>query len=265
MGYTICYDTLVKKAKKKKFKSNAEPGQEDIELNKAIEAEKKKYDDESEQIYEREANIIEKKYKSEKTKIDTMAPIKEAEYKMDRFNSTDAAKYGDDNIKTSFSKEMNKLLQNDEYQKELENARGEQKLKEQNNEKTKKEKESESNVNNSKAKRKEKTEKIKESSSTNNDLVAYAGTIGKDVDKSLDELQSLYDSSLRTYEETVLGQAKENGEKTAEDMIKSYNDAIKKSAKDTFNTTMKNKVKAQITADVAIQKAKLKLSALLGL
>ena len=41
MGYTICYDTLVKKAKKKKFKSNVEPGQEDTELNKAVKDEKK--------------------------------------------------------------------------------------------------------------------------------------------------------------------------------------------------------------------------------
>jgi len=273
MGSTKCYDILVKQAKNKKIKSNAEPGQEDPEYQSQVDSEIDKYKKEADKIYKAEKAIIEAKFKVNKAKVDVTAPVKQAQATKDRFNSTDAEKYGEDNIKTTVQRELSKLMEgDDEYQAKLEEERVKQKEKKDKKEQEKKQKEQEKKEKKSekqrekKQKEQEKKEKKrKEKGQPSEDLIQKASELGKSTDKDIDELSAQYDKSLKEYEELVYGQAIENGEKAGAKLVGEYNKKIKDTAQKTFNKNKDKLAKAQVKKEQAKQSAILKLGALLGL
>ena len=273
MGSTKCYDILIKQAKKKKIKINAGPGEVDPEYQSQVDTEIKAYQTQADTIYKAEKTIIEAKFKANKAKVDVTAPIKQAQATKDRFNSTDAEKYGEENIKTSVQKELSKLMEGDDaYQTKLEEER--EKIKKKKDAKAqaalkklqeKKEKKSEE-LRKKKEKAREKIEKKKrEKGVPSQDLIQKASEIGKSTDKDIDEISAQYDKSLKEYEDLVYGQAIENGEKEGAKLVGEYNNKIRDTAQKTFNKNKDKLAKAQVMKEQAKQSAILKLGALLGL
>lgn len=272
MGTTICYDILINEAKMTKLKSKAEPGQEDKELQDKVEKYKERYQNQADQIYNVQEAKISAESTARKLSIDAMSVVKEAEYTLERFNSTDTEKYSEDEIKTSLSKELKKLMAGDEYQEELRKKREEQKKKDDEKQKakkanqiTEKKKAAAEKLKKKQEERKKRDEKRKKENNARIDLISAASEIGKSTDKAIDELKASVNKSLDEYEESVNFKAKENGEAKGAKMVEAYNKPIRQSARTIFDNNKKTIAKAQIKLDAAKQKAKLKLGALLGL
>ena len=75
MGSTKCYDILIVQAKNKKLKSKTEPPEIDQELQSKINAERKKYESQANNIYGLECSIIDAKYKAKTLAVDAKKEI----------------------------------------------------------------------------------------------------------------------------------------------------------------------------------------------
>lgn len=275
MGSTTCYDILIKQAKNKKIKSNAEPGQEDPEFDEKVEKEKEKYQKQADTIYDVETAKIKAQMAAKKAALAASEPVKTSEYMMERFNSNDIDKYGEDGIKTTMQREMQKLSQGiDEMEAESDRKIEELKQKLDKEAKAKREKklaEKEKKLKEKREKKKQKEEEKKNSLDKNKitkksspDLINEASKIGKETDQDIDMFTADQEALLEEYEKAIEKQAKENGESKGAKMVSEYNKAIEKAAKIQYELIQKNLAKAKITAKQVAQSAKLKLFAMIG-
>lgn len=268
MGSTTCYDILIKQAKNKKIKSNAEPGQEDPEFDEKVEKEKEKYQKQADTIYDVETAKIKTQMAAKKAALAASEPIKTSEYMMERFNSNDIDKYGEDGIKTTMQREMQKLSQGiDEMEAESDRKIEELKQKLDKEAKAKREKklaEKEKKLKEKREKKKQKEEEKKITKKSSPDLINEASKIGKETDQDIDMFAADQEALLEEYEKTIEKQAKENGESEGAKMVTNYNKAIEKAAKIQYELIQKNLAKAKITAKQVAQSAKLKLFAMIG-
>ena len=287
MSTTVCYDILVKEAKLTKIKSNAEPGQEDPEYDAKVASITKKFNSQAETIYNTNSAKIKAEYKAKKLAIGASKFVKETEYMMARYNSTDVSKYGEDGIKTTMQRELQKLSQGlDQFQEESEKRIEEQKQQqdEQNQQEAEKESVEEETKSTNKFKEflnksKEKFEKTSDSVNnkvdniknkinsykTSPDLVNEASSIGKATDQALDSLIATEEANLTNYATLIDNQARENGERKGIKMVSAYNKAIEKAAKAQHELIQKNLAKAKIKAKQVAQSAKLKIFAKIGI
>lgn len=260
-----CRDTLVAQAKSKLIKSNVDPGQYDSEYQTQVESELAKYKSQANKIFEAEKNILSAKFKADKQKIDITMPGKELEAKLIRFESTDAEKYGENNIKTTVQKELQKLMDGAEAtQENLKESREEA-------QKSKDKKETNDIVKNQNKQIEETEERNNaddekgEQKAPSQDLIDQASSIGNSIDKKLKNYKDMYNSMLKEYREVKYGQAIENGEKKGAQLVGEYNEKIRNTAKKIYESNKDKIVQAQIIVDKTKQTATLKLGALLGL
>lgn len=273
MGSTKSYDTLIELAKNKKLKSNAEPGQEDSEFQQEVDTEIESYKAQADAIYDAERGVLKANFKANKALADANKPLKEAQAELDRFNSTDVEKYGEDNIKTTVQKELQKLmegiegytekLEQDLLKKKEQSDIQEQEIKQV--EQNRKEQKSEQQRENKKQKQEAREAAKKANGIPSQDIIQKASELGKSADKDIDELADQYNKSLKEYEDLVYGQAIQNGETKGAKLVGKYNKTIKDTAKNIFDKNKDKLAKAQIAVEQVKQTAILKLGALFGL
>ena len=273
MGSTKCYDILIIQAKNKKLKSNTEPPEIDQELQSKVDEEKAKYESQADMIYDAECAIIDAKYEAKILAIDAKKELWKTQYTLERFNSTDEETYSETGIKTTFQKELEKLMNNDEeFQQKLEEKREEAKKKRQEEAEKKAKKQKEKEASEAKKKREEKKKQRQEKKAKEkerqailkNDLIAAASEIGKGTDKDIDDYEEKQSEAYKSYEQVIEGYAKAYGEEMGANMVQKYNSIITDSAKAAFEKNKDTIAKAQVKVEQAKQTALLKIMGKVG-
>lgn len=215
-----------------------------------------------------EMEKIKGKYEVKTAALPATLKIKIAKYRLDRFNSTDSEKYGEDNIKLN----LNSLIEKHMKAAEITNDQNEQKQDDQ----TIKKAESESQKRVAKGKKKfeqhtEAATNLNDTANKNlkneapNDFLLRSRTLAQQAETDLNQFENELKDQYDKEAEKIDSKAKEIGEPLGAKDVEKFNRILDKAAKKIVYIKRKIIMKLEILKNKLIQTAKLKIMALLGL
>ena len=265
---TICQDTVRKLAEKQNIVATTEPGVQDTERQEKIDKLKKEFNTVAKGICIAQKAIIKAKYKAKRAEISASLPIKKEQFKKERFESTDETMYEKSELRMTFSQIMDELMQGDDnWDQKVKEEREKLNEEEEKKELAQNESEAAKKLDESQKKFEEKQKEIEEKLNNKNvidinEIIAQtAGSYDKEIDKEADECYK----NLNAHLEKINQKAKTYGDKKGAELVKKYNEKLRKQAKKQFEKNKDNLAKAQAVSNEAKQSAILKIGALLGL
>lgn len=270
-GCKVCFNVLTAYAKTKKDKVKYEPGQEAEAEKKIKELDEKHQDDfrkKAEVIYKGATAKVDILDKKKRVEVKLSKPKLKLKYRQERFNSEDAEKYGENNIKTNLDKELKWWEDNDEDRDAKKEEKDDKKREKKEEEKiakreakaAKKKKEKEKQ-----AQKKSELSKKRISKTMKGATMQIAATIGKEYDKKVDDYQESVNAEFREFKKEIEDDCKQWGEEKGAKDVEKYNKNMRKAAKKIYEKKKKLMTKANVKKKSLLQKAKLKLGAMLGL
>lgn len=191
-----------------------------------------------------------------------------AEFRLERFNSDNVEKYGEEFVKTTLSKELQKLATSAEAEQEKKEVKAEEEQEkkdadvvEKGDAEAKKKKEKKKKNQNTKSEKNKKQRK----KAMRGDAKTIAISVGKQLDADIDNYQNVVSEEYTKFEEQIMNTCRQRGEQLGKNDVEKYNKVIRAAAKKTYEVKEKTIKQAEIKAKALVQKAKLKLGAMLGL
>ena len=270
MKSKICYSFITEYLKTKNLKVKRNPadnGAGDADMQAKLKEYSEDFKSKCEQISKTKIAEIEAKYNGMLAALSAKKDIWIQQARLDRFNSDDVNQYGEGGIKITMSQALNlantPLEKTQEKNEKAADEKAENDLNKNINDNINISKQS------AKSKQQEYDQKSKEQLEKINknikDIEEAARQIANKYDKNIDEFEADQLKKYMNAESAARKGAQSIGEpRGAEDVIK-YNEALLKAAQKIVKDQQKAKTKAEIVKKSLVQKAKLKLGALLGL
>lgn len=266
----ICYSFITEYLKTKNLKVKRNPadnGAGDADMQAKLQEYAEDFNSKCEQISKAKIAEIEAKYDAMLAALPAKKDLWIQQARLDRFNSDDVNKYKESGIKITMSQALNlanTLLEKiQEKNEKIADEKVENNLTKNINDNINISKQS------AKSKQQEYAQKSKEQLEKINknikDIEEAARQIANKYDKNIDEFEA---DQLKKYiiaESTAREWAQSIGEPRGAEDVAKYNEALMKVAQKIVKDQQKAKTKAEIVKKSLIQKAKLKLGALLGL
>lgn len=260
----VILDTVMKAAEEK-YKIMITFGKED---SIDVDAEIDKLDALAKKMEKAEMTAIELLYDTKTQALPLSVPARILKYRTERFMSDDTEQFGETGVRLSFNnilaqsqKDMNKYIE-----EELEKHEKKLQEKAEKNSKSRIQKEkSEEEVRKNEVEKRDEEAKAKLAKEHKDDLLLRAHSIAKMAEHNVENFTNSKKAAYEEEEAKVDADAKLSGYTLGAQDVKKYNDGLMKNAKKYIDKIRKAEAKVMIIKGKAIQTAKLKIAALVGL